>query len=161
MERIYSYAPVIEAHCTRLILGTMPSVQSLRDGFYYAHPRNAFWRILSETFEEPLPRTIEEKKALLLRHDLALWDTAHSCVRKGSLDADMREVELNNVRGLLQAYPGVTSVLLNGQEAARLYRRGGGEMTCAQVLTSTSPAYTLPYEQKLARWKAALKGEKR
>ena len=90
MERIYSYAPVIEAHCTRLILGTMPSVQSLRDGFYYAHPRNAFWRILSETFEEPLPRTIEEKKALLLRHDLALWDTAHSCVRKGSLDADMR-----------------------------------------------------------------------
>lgn len=161
MERIYSYAPVIEAHCTRLILGTMPSVQSLRDGFYYAHPRNAFWRILSETFEEPLPRTIEEKKALLLRHDLALWDTAHSCVRKGSLDADMCEVELNNVRGLLQAYPGVTRVLLNGQEAARLYRRGGGEMTCAQVLPSTSPAYTLPYEQKLARWKAALKGEKR
>ena len=149
LERIYSYAPVIEAHCTRLILGTMPSVQSLKDGFYYAHPRNAFWRILSETFEEPLPRTIEEKKALLLRHDLALWDTARSCLRKGSLDADMREVELNNVKSLLQAYPGVARVLLNGQEAARLYRQGGGEMACAQVLPSTSPAYTLPYEKSL------------
>ena len=159
MERVYSYAPVIEAHCTRLILGTMPSVQSLRDGFYYAHPRNAFWRILAEAFEETLPHTIEEKKALLLRHDLALWDTARSCLREGSLDADMREVELNDVHGLLQAYPGVARVLLNGQQAARLYRRGGGEMACAQVLPSTSPAYTLPYEQKLARWRAALKGE--
>lgn len=159
MERIYSYAPVIAAHCTRLILGTMPSVRSLQDGFYYAHPQNAFWRILAESFEEAIPRTIEEKKRLLLSHGLALWDTARSCVRKGSLDADMREVELNDVRGLLAAYPGIRSVLLNGQEAARLYRRGGGEAACAQVLPSTSPAYTLPYEQKLARWRAALKGE--
>ena len=105
-ERIYSYAPVVDADCRRLILGTMPSVQSLRDGFYYAHPRNAFWRILAEVYEEPLPCTIGEKKALLLRRHLALWDTAHSCVRRGSLDADMRDVRLNDFCGLLAACPG-------------------------------------------------------
>lgn len=156
MERIYSYPPVVDAECRLLILGTMPSVQSLKDGFYYAHPRNAFWRILADCLGEPLPRTIKEKKALLLRRHLALWDTAHSCVRKGSLDADMREVRLNDFCGLLARYPGIGRVLLNGQEAARLYRRGGGEPTRAIVLPSTSPAYTLPYEEKLARWKAAL-----
>ena len=158
-ERIYSYAPVVDADCRRLILGTMPSVQSLRDGFYYAHPRNAFWRILAEVYEEPLPCTIGEKKALLLRRHLALWDTAHSCVRRGSLDADMRDVRLNDFCGLLAACPGIREVLLNGQEAARLYRRGGGDAAIARVLPSTSPAYTLSYEEKLARWRAALKGE--
>ena len=126
-----SFPPVIDGGGRTLILGTMPSVKSLEAAFYYAHPRNAFWRILAETFEEAPPRTVEEKKALLLRHDVALWDTAHSCVRKGSLDADMREVQLNDVRSLLQAYPRVTRVLLNGQEAARLYRRGGGETALA------------------------------
>lgn len=134
-------------------------MQSLKDGFYYAHPRNAFWRILADCFEEALPRTIEEKKALLLRRRLALWDTAHSCVRRGSLDADMREVRLNDFCGLLDRYPGIVRVLLNGQEAARLYRKGGGEADRAILLPSTSPAYTLPYEEKLAHWSAALKEE--
>lgn len=161
MERIYSYPPVVDASCRRLVLGTMPSVQSLRDGFYYAHPRNAFWRILSDCFGEELPRTVEEKTALLLRRRLALWDTAHSCVRRGSLDADMREVRLNDFCGLMRAYPRLERVLLNGQEAARLYRRGGGDLQRAIVLPSTSPAYTLPYEEKLARWRAALEEEVR
>ena len=158
-KRIYSYEPVIDGECHTLILGTMPSVQSLRDGFYYAHPRNAFWRILSQTFEEPLPRTVEQKKSLLLRHHVALWDTAHSCVRKGSLDADMRDIQLNDIKGLLVRYPAIKRVLLNGGEAARLYRKTGADQALMRIMPSTSPAYTLGYEEKFARWKEALKGE--
>ena len=64
-----------------LILGTMPSVESLRQSFYYAHPRNAFWPVMAEVLGAPVPETVEEKRALLTGHRVALWDVARSCVR--------------------------------------------------------------------------------
>ena len=89
MTRIHSFPPVIDGGCRTLILGTMPSVKSLEAAFYYAHPRNAFWPIMARLLGEAVPETIDEKKALLLRHGAALWDTAASCEREGSLDAAM------------------------------------------------------------------------
>ena len=157
-ERIYSYPPVIGPDSRVLILGTMPSVESLRQGFYYAHPRNAFWPILADCFGINRPESIWQKKALILTHRLALWDCAHSCLRKGSLDADMRSVELNDVPGLLKAHPLIRCVLVNGGEAERLYRRMGEPLRFLRM-PSTSPAYTLPYEKKLNLWRDALKEE--
>lgn len=157
-ERIYSYDPVADENSRLLILGTMPSVESLRRGFYYAHPRNAFWPIMSRILGENRPESIEEKKAMLLRHGVALWDCAHSCLRKGSLDADMREVILSDVPALLAAHPGIRRVFLNGGEAFRLYGRMGSPLPGTR-LPSTSPAYTLPFDQKLALWRDALKEE--
>lgn len=158
-QKIYSYPPVADAHCCVLILGTMPSVQSLKDGFYYAHPRNAFWRILAECTGEVRPETIEQKKGLLLRHHIALWDTAKSCVREGSLDSAMRDVELNDLDSFFKRYPQIERVLLNGTAAWTLYRRLPEKLIKARPcvkLPSTSPAYTLSYEKKLAAWKAEL-----
>ena len=157
--KIHSYEPVIDRNCRALVLGTMPSVKSLEDGFYYAHPRNAFWPMLAEIFGEPRPQSIGEKKALLLRHGVALWDTVRSCAREGSLDSAMRDIELNDIGGLLAAYPGVRLILLNGSTAWRLFRRldpaawAGRE---AVRMPSTSPAYTLSYEKKKAAWREAL-----
>ena len=69
MARIYGFPPVADANSRVLILGSMPSVKSLEDGFYYGHPRNAFWRVLADVFAEPLPEDIPAKKRLLLpRH---------------------------------------------------------------------------------------------
>ena len=160
-DYIYSYEPVIDSGCHTLILGTMPSVKSLADGFYYAHPRNAFWPIMARILGEERPQTIEQKKELLLSHGCALWDTVRSCRRTGSLDAAMRDVELNDFAGLLARYPRVRRVFLNGGEAWRLFHRADpaifSDRLCLK-LPSTSPAYTLPYERKLAAWQDAFAG---
>jgi len=159
MERIYSYAPIADAGCRILILGTMPSVKSLEAGFYYAHPRNAFWPVMAEIFGGPVPGTIEEKKCLLLENGVALWDAARSCIREGSLDSAMREVQLNDFAAFYAQYPGIERVLLNGTAAWNLYRRLPEEIVLARPcmrLPSTSPAYTMSYEKKLTAWRAAV-----
>ncbi len=155
-QKIYSYPPVADEQCRVLILGTMPSVQSLKDGFYYAHPRNAFWRIIAECVHEERPQSIEQKKELLLRHHIALWDTARSCIREGSLDSAMRQVELNDMGSFFSRYPQIERVLLNGTAAWTLYHRLPEEIVRARYcikLPSTSPAYTLAYEKKLEAWR--------
>ncbi len=154
--RIFSFEPVADAHSRILILGTMPSVKSLEEAFYYAHPRNAFWPIMAEIFGSALPRTAEEKKELLLSHGIALWDTAASCVREGSLDSAMRETELNDFGGFFRRFPKIEKVLLNGGTAWTLYHRLPKEIVEARPcvkMPSTSPAYTMKYQNKLARWK--------
>ena len=154
--RIFSFEPVADAHSRILILGTMPSVKSLEEAFYYAHPRNAFWPIMAEIFGSALPRTAEEKKELLLSHGIALWDTAASCVREGSLDSAMRETELNDFGGFFRRFPKIEKVLLNGGTAWTLYHRLPREIVEARPcvkMPSTSPAYTMKYENKLTIWK--------
>lgn len=160
-ERIHSYEPVIDRECRALILGTMPSVKSLEDGFYYAHPRNAFWPMMAEILGEARPQTIEEKKAMLLRHHIALWDTVRSCTREGSLDAAMRDIVPNDIGGLLAGFSGIKLILLNGGEAWRLFQKidpAAWAGRRAVSMPSTSPAYTLSYEKKAAAWRDALTG---
>ena len=96
MERITGFPPVAGVDCRFVILGTAPSAESLRAGYYYAHPRNAFWRVLADTFGAPVPETAGEKAALLLENRLALWDVLCACVRRGSLDSAIREPEGND-----------------------------------------------------------------
>ena len=158
-ERISAFPPVAGEDARVLILGSMPSVASLAQGFYYGHPRNAFWRILSEVYAAPLPETIEDKRALLLQNRLALWDVLDSCEREGSLDSAIRQPRLNDFGGLFERCPGIGRVLLNGGTAWKLFQREGkriaGDRPCLRM-PSTSPAYTLPYERKLALWRQAL-----
>ena len=155
-RRICSFEPVADENSRLLILGTMPSVKSLEESFYYAHPRNAFWPMISEILNEPLPHTAEEKKEMLIKHHIALWDVAKSCVREGSLDSSMKDVELNDFRAFFDKYPRIERVLLNGGTAWELYHRLPEEIVrsrpCAK-LPSTSPAYTLKYERKLSIWR--------
>ena len=159
-KRIYSFPPVIDAGCHTLILGTMPSVKSLEGAFYYAHPRNAFWPVMARVLGEDAPDTIEDKKAMLLRHGVALWDTAASCEREGSLDAAMKDVILNDVGALLDMYPRIGRIFLNGGEAYRLFSKMNIERAGLYIerLPSTSPAYTLPFEEKLEAWRRAFAG---
>lgn len=162
MERICCYDPVVDGGCHTLILGTMPSVKSLEEGFYYAHPRNAFWPIMARLLGEAMPESIEAKKNMLLRHGVALWDTAASCEREGSLDAAMRAVILNDIGALLGQYPSIERVFLNGGEAYRLFKRActvpRAELRIVR-LPSTSPAYTLSFDKKLSAWQEAFAGQ--
>lgn len=158
-ERLIAFPPVCREDARVLILGSMPSVASLREGFYYGHPRNAFWPILAEVFNAPLPVDIEGKKALLIDHRVALWDALTACRREGSLDSAIREPELNDFGGLFEHCPGIETILFNGGTAHRLFMKRGAEFLAGRrwaVMPSTSPAYTLNYERKLALWRQAL-----
>ena len=158
-ERITAFPPVAPEDARVLILGSMPSVESLNRGFYYAHPRNAFWHILAEVYGEPFPECIPDRIALLQRHGVALWDVLRSCERQGSLDSAIRQPEVNDFESLFLRCPDIERVLLNGGTAAKLFMKHGAEFAQGrrcERLPSTSPAYTLSYERKLAQWRDAL-----
>lgn len=140
-----------------LIVGSMPSVKSLEEGQYYAHPRNAFWPILFDVFKEERTADYEKKKALIRDRGLALWDAAACCEREGSLDSNMRDVVYSDFSSLYQQCPGIHTVLCNGAAAHTLFIRSGasGDRRVLRM-PSTSPAYTMAYAKKLAVWKRAL-----
>ena len=158
-RRITAFAPVARPDARVLVLGSMPSVESLNQGFYYAHPRNAFWRVMADVFMEPFPVDIPARIALLQRHQIALWDVLESCERRGSLDSAIRQPRPNDFSALFQRCPGIGRILFNGGTAERLFMKYGrdwlDDRACAR-LPSTSPAYTLSYERKLALWRHAL-----
>ncbi len=157
--RIDAFPPVAPPGARVLILGSMPSVESLNQGFYYAHPRNAFWRILAEVYGEDVPRDIPGKVALLTAHDLALWDVLKSCEREGSLDSAIRHPEPNDFTGLFERCPRIEKVLFNGGTAYSLFMKHASGTLAGRSwarMPSTSPAYTLSYERKLALWRDGL-----
>ena len=159
-DRIRGFEPVWRADAKILILGSMPSVESLNQSFYYAHPRNAFWPMLARILGADVPRTIDEKKEMLIQNHIALWDTVASCEREGSLDSAIRSPQANDFETLYRNCPGIRYVFFNGAAAQQLYRRLVAKEDARfvfQRMPSTSPAYTLKFENKLAAWEQALK----
>lgn len=155
---IHTFEPVFNKHSKILILGTFPSVKSREGNFYYHHPQNRFWRVISELTSEPLPVSIEEKKAMLLKHHIAIWDVIYSCDIKGSSDSSIQNVVPNDIAGLLEKSD-IRTVFANGGKAYELYNRYCYESTMREIvkLPSTSPAnaaYSL--ERLLETWRAAL-----
>lgn len=154
MERIACFDPVIGENSRVLILGTMPSVRSLQENFYYAHPGNAFWKILGEAYGCEV-FTVEQKRAVILENGLALWDVMRSCERSGSLDSAIRNPIPNDFVALFERYPDIRRVLFNGAKAEECFLRLAGETLGGREavrLPSTSPANTLAYTQKRRLW---------
>ena len=152
-----SFEPVLTPDARVMIVGSMPSVKSLADAQYYAHPRNAFWPILFDIWGVVPHNDYERKKAMLCEHGVALWDAAACCEREGSLDSSMRGVVYNDFSRVYAVCPRIGVVLCNGGTAFSLFMRSGfaGERRVLRM-PSTSPAYTRPYEEKRRVWKAAL-----
>lgn len=138
---VQTFAPVYDQHAKILILGTLPSVKSREAQFYYGHPQNRFWRVLAAIFAEPVPQTIPEKKAMLLRNRVAIWDVIESCDIIGSSDSSIKNVVAADVAGLLQK-TGIQRIYANGTLAKNLYDKFLAEETglTAVKLPSTSPA---------------------
>ncbi|MBE5803297.1 MAG: DNA-deoxyinosine glycosylase [Clostridiales bacterium] len=154
----HPFPPVADEQCRILILGSFPSVVSREEGFFYGHPRNRFWPMLAGIFYEETPLTVPDRKALLLRHHLALWDVIASCRIEGSADASVRDATPVDIRRVLKVAP-VERILCNGALAGRLYRRHLQPITGMEaiVLPSTSPAnaaWNLP--RLVAAWKPHL-----
>ena len=133
--------PVFDENGRVLVLGSFPSVQSRKAAFFYGHPQNRFWRVLSAVFGEPVPGDVPEKKALLLKHKVALWDVIASCDVTGSSDASIKNVVPNDLSVILST-ANITHVCTNGQMAHKLYQNYlAKEIDLPEtVLPSTSPA---------------------
>lgn len=138
---VHSFEPVYDKASEILILGTLPSVKSRENNFYYGHKQNRFWKVLATLLKEPVPETIEEKKAMLLAHRIALWDVIQSCDIKGSSDSSIKNVQPTDI-GMILEKTNMTQIYANGNKAGQLYKRYQFPITGieATVLPSTSPA---------------------
>lgn len=151
-----SFAPLASNDIEILILGTMPGDISLSKGEYYAHPRNKFWKIIAEITNEQLPTTYEDKKALLKRHKIGLWDVAESVNRKGSLDADILDATPNDLDGFVREYKKIKVIGFNGTKAMNLFSAFftfNSDLTYLK-LPSTSPANAgMTFERICNQWR--------
>lgn len=148
METIkHEFPPYYDSNSKILILGTIPSVQSRKVGFYYCHPQNRFWKVLACLYQEEVPNTIEGKKALLSKHHIALWDVLASCTIDGSSDQSIRNPICNDLSFLLNK-GSIEQIYATGKKAYELYQKYCYPNTKIEaiLLPSTSPAnaaYTL------------------
>jgi len=158
---VRSFAPIAAPGAHTLILGSMPGTASLEADEYYAHPRNAFWRIMGALYGAEPDLPYAERVAVLLVSSVAVWDVLQACEREGSLDADIRAEVPNDFAAFFSAHAGIRRIGLNGGKAAASFRKhaarflpAGAEM---RVLPSTSPAHAARgFEEKCALWREAL-----
>ena len=159
MEQVtHPIAPVFDENSRILILGSFPSVKSREAAFFYGHPQNRFWKVVSGVLGCDCPQTIEEKRTMLLAHHIALWDVIASCRIEGSSDSSIRDAVPTDLSVLLAHAP-IRAVFCNGQTAFRLYARYQEQEIGlpATLLPSTSPAnaaYSIP--RLLESWSVIL-----
>ena len=133
----HNIAPVYDANSEILILGSFPSVKSREAQFFYGHPQNRFWKVIAAVCECDVPVTIEEKKELLLKNHIALWDVIESCDIEGSSDSSIRNVKANDFSPIF-AVANIKRVFANGGTAYNLYTKYVDKNITR--LPSTSPA---------------------
>ncbi len=157
-REFHGFGPVYDANSRILILGSFPSVKSRAQNFYYGHPQNRFWPVLAAVFGEAVPDDVDEKRAFVLRHGIALWDVLESCEIRGFSDASIRDavpVEIGTVTG---SSP-VGTIFVNGGTAKKYYDRYLKALTGREAvqLPSTSPANAAwNMDRLLSVWKPAI-----
>ncbi|MDE2600038.1 MAG: DNA-deoxyinosine glycosylase [Rhodocyclaceae bacterium] len=158
MTTLRGLPPRIDARAHTLILGSFPSEASLKAQRYYAHRHNQFWRIMGALLAQPFyEMDYAARWPHLQAAGIAVWDVYATCEREGSLDSDIRLGVANDFSVLKTLAPDLKRICFNGQTAAKFQRLlvGLGYEVC--VLPSSSPAYTLALERKLAVWQQVLR----
>ncbi len=153
--KIQSFPSLSNPEATVLILGTMPGVQSLAMNQYYGHPRNHFWKLLHAIFGEELSTDYNQKKEMLKRNKIAVWDVLQACERQGSLDSAIVKEVPNDFTGFLNEHPNVKIIAFNGQKAAAFFKKHVRLTKDYELITlpSTSPAHAgKSFEMKLKEW---------
>ncbi len=154
----HEFEPVYD-ECSRvLILGTLPSVKSREQNFYYGHPQNRFWKVIAALYGEPVPQTIAQKKELLLKHQIAVWDVIAECDIYGSSDSSIKNVVPADISRILGQAP-IRQIYANGAKAYELYNKYSLAATGREItkLPSTSPANAaFGMERLLEAWQVIL-----
>jgi len=158
------FPPISRRDAEVLILGSLPGRKSLELQQYYAHPRNAFWKLIAAIFETEPHASYAHRKRLLIQNRIALWDVLAGAERPGSLDSSIvhASAEANDFRRFFGKHPDIRRVYFNGRKAEEIFRKRVLPHIAADhpeiryaSLPSTSPAHAgLSFEKKLARWRA-------
>jgi hypoxanthine-DNA glycosylase len=138
---IHTLDPIYNKDSKVLILGTMPSPKSREFNFYYSHPQNRFWKVISHIFSEPTPTTNEEKTQFLYRNNIALWDVLKSCTITGADDSSIKNPVVNDFTDILKTAD-IKAIFTTGKKATDLYLKYCLKYTNIEpiALPSTSPA---------------------
>ena len=152
----HPFEPLIWDDSQILILGTFPSIVSFEQSFYYAHPRNQFWKILSAIYDMPAD-TQEERIKILAEKKLALWDVIASCTRANSSDTNLKDIIPNDFETFLSKYP-IKKLLFTGRKAESIFEKYFSHLNIKRErLPSPSPAYAaMKFEEKLTIYKSLL-----
>jgi len=153
----HPFPPILFKDTNTLILGSFPSIQSFEKNFYYAHPRNQFWQILS--IITGYPAIIKDQRIWLLKQTkLGLWDMIHSCSRENSLDSTLYDEEVNDIPALLEEYPTIEKIAFTGRKSQQLFELHYGYLDIERVyLPSPSAAYAkMKIEEKAEIYKSSL-----
>lgn len=152
----YSFPPIVNNNCRILILGTVPGDRSLQLNQYYANPTNQFWKIIYKVTNEFLITSYEEKKELLLKNHIAVWDVLMHCSREGSLDQNISDEVPNDFNLFFTQFPGIKTVFFNGGKASELFDKYNLKDSLRTYITlpSTSSANTsMKLDRKIEIWK--------
>jgi hypoxanthine-DNA glycosylase len=154
-QMIHPFEPVFDEESRVLILGTFPSIKSRSSGFYYGHPQNRFWKVIARiTKTDQIPQTIDQKKCMLLKNKIALWDVLQSCDIKGSSDNSIKNAIPTDLSTILEK-ANISCIYANGLQAYQFCHKYYGEHAELKIakLPSTSAAnakYSL--DQLVAIW---------
>ncbi len=154
----HPFPPVIDENCRILILGSVPSVKSVENNFYYMHPQNRFWRVLSLIYDTDLyGASITERKSFLLGKHIALYDSVEECDIDASKDSDIKNVVPADICALVRQSK-INRILCNGKASYDYFVKYNPSIaSMAIALPSTSPAnarYSLSV--LVAEWEKAL-----
>jgi len=134
------FEPIFDKNSKILILGSFPSVKSREEGFYYGNQKNRFWRVISEIFSVSIADCIEDKKKFLLKHNIALWDIVYKCEIKGSLDSNLKCLEVSDLNRILNVAK-IERIICNGKKSYQIFCRHYKNLKeICTSLPSTSPA---------------------
>lgn len=154
----HPFEPLYNSQSKILILGSLPSVKSREQGFFYGHPQNRYWKLMAALLKEAVPKTIEEKKALILNHNIAMWDAIYSCDIILSDDSSIKNAVPTDLMGIITS-SGITHIFCNGKAAAAYYHKYQEKILGIKAVTlpSTSPANAAwNFERLLEAWKVIL-----
>lgn len=140
MKVEHTFKPIYNKDSKILILGSIPSIISREYNFYYAHPKNRFWKLISKILNVKEPITIEDKTKLILNNNLAIYDVIKSCEIQGSSDSSIKNVEINDINYIINN-SSIEKIIFNGNKAYELYNKyETNKFSNTKVLPSTSPA---------------------
>ncbi|WP_455542421.1 DNA-deoxyinosine glycosylase [Intestinibacter sp.] len=155
METVkHEIPPIYNKNSKILILGSFPSVKSRENQFFYHHPQNRFWRVLSCVVGVETPSSIEEKKKFLLDNNIAVWDVIASCEIEGSSDSSIKNVVVNDLNKIIKSCD-IKQIFCNGGKSYDLYKKYCEKNTGLRAikLPSTSPANArFSLEKLIGEW---------
>jgi hypoxanthine-DNA glycosylase len=154
---VHPFKPIVFKDTRILILGSFPSIQSFEKNFYYAHPRNQFWKILENVTSYPVNNR-DQKIWLLKECKFGLWDMIKGCSRENSLDSSLENEEVNDLAAFLEEHPSISKLAFTGKKAEALFKTHFPHLNIETVyLPSPSAAYAkMTLNAKAAEYKKQL-----